>query len=136
MSVMAGSILPNRFLGGLSWQGTRAVATTILVGIAVTPLGAALRTFLPEAVLAWLCIAFMRFDPDELRRHLDRSSRADGDRLDGTGIVRGSQDGREPGSSVSWIVSRTDAAGYCVADEAEAGTTDARAWQGNRHKPC
>ena len=126
MSVMAGSILPSRFLGGLSRQGTHAVAATILAGIAVTPLGAALRTFLPEAVLAWLCIAFMRIDLDELRRHLNPSCRVDGGRLNG----------RELGSSVSWIVSWTDAAGYCVADEAEAGTTDARAWQGNRHKPC
>ena len=60
MRVMAGSILPSRFLGGLSRQGTRAVAAT--------PLGAALRTFLPEAVLPLLCIAFMRLDPDEPRR--------------------------------------------------------------------
>ena len=136
MRVMAGSILPSRFLGGLSRQGTRALAATSLVGIAVTPLGAALQTFLPEAVLALLCIAFMRLDPDELRRHLPRSSRADGDRLDGTGLVRVSEGGREPGSSVSWIVSRTDAAGCCVADEVEAGTADARVCQGNRHKPC
>lgn len=128
MRVMAGSILQSRFLGGLSRQGTRAVAAT--------PLGAALRTFLPEAVLPLLCIAFICFDSDESRRHLLLSSRADGNRLDGTGLVRGSQDGRELGSSESWIVSRTDAVGYCVADEVEAGTADARVCQGNRHKPC
>lgn len=69
---MVGYNLPSQFLGWLGRQGTRAVAATILVGIAVPPLGAALRPFLPEAVFALLCIAFMRVDPGELRRHLTR----------------------------------------------------------------
>ncbi len=42
------------------------------MSIAVPPLGAALRPFLPEALFAFLCMAFMRADPGELRRHLSR----------------------------------------------------------------
>ncbi len=69
---MAGSILPSRFPGWLGRRGTLSVAATTLVRVAVPPLGAALRPFLPEAVFALLCIAFMRVDPAELGRHLGR----------------------------------------------------------------
>jgi BASS family bile acid:Na+ symporter len=55
---------------GLSWlgrQGTYAVAISILLGIALPPLGALVRPFFPETVFLLLCLAFLRVDPGALR---------------------------------------------------------------------
>ncbi len=60
---------------GLAWlgrQGTRAIAALVVIGIAVPPLGAMLRPFVPEAVFLLLCTAFLRVDLVALRRHLGR----------------------------------------------------------------
>jgi hypothetical protein len=60
---------------GLAWlgrQGTRAIAALVIVGIAVPPLGALLRPFVPEAVFLLLCTAFMRVDLSALRGYLRR----------------------------------------------------------------
>ncbi len=58
---------------GLSWlgrQGTHAVAISILLGIALPPLGALVRPFFPETVFLLLCLAFLRVDPAALRAQL------------------------------------------------------------------
>jgi len=58
---------------GLSWlgrQGTHAVAISILLGIALPPLGALVRPFFPETVFLLLCLAFLRVDPGALRAQL------------------------------------------------------------------
>jgi BASS family bile acid:Na+ symporter len=56
---------------GLSWlgrHGTRAVAISMFVGIAVPPLGTIFRPYFPETVVALLILSFLRVDPDALRR--------------------------------------------------------------------
>jgi hypothetical protein len=60
---------------GLAWlgrHGTKAVALSILLGIALPPLGALIRPFFPEIVFVLLCLAFLRVDPGALRRQLKR----------------------------------------------------------------
>jgi len=60
---------------GLSWlgrQGTHAVAISILLGIALPPLGALIRPFFPETVFLLLCLAFLRVDPGALRAQFAR----------------------------------------------------------------
>ena len=55
---------------GLSWlgrHGTPGVAISILLGIALPPLGALVRPFFPETVFLLLCLAFLRVDPGALR---------------------------------------------------------------------
>jgi predicted Na+-dependent transporter len=67
-----------RFFGqpaaGLAWllawlgrHGTNAVAISILLGIALPPLGALIRPFFAETVFLLLCLAFLRVDPRALR---------------------------------------------------------------------
>lgn len=61
---------PDRFAAGLAWlgrRGTNAVAVSILLGIALPPLGALIRPFFPETVFLLLCLAFLRVDPGALR---------------------------------------------------------------------
>jgi hypothetical protein len=60
---------------GLAWlgrRGTKAVAISILLGIALPPLGALLRPFFPETVFLLLCLAFLRVEPGALRAQLAR----------------------------------------------------------------
>ena len=55
---------------GLAWlgrHGTNAVAISILLGIALPPLGALIRPFFAETVFLLLCLAFLRVDPAALR---------------------------------------------------------------------
>ncbi|MGY3602502.1 MULTISPECIES: Na+-dependent transporter [unclassified Bradyrhizobium] len=62
-------------VGPLAWlgrQGTRAVAALVFIGIAIPPLGEALRPFVTEAVFLLLCISFMRVDISALRLYLRR----------------------------------------------------------------
>ena len=60
----------DRPAAGLAWlgrHGTNAVAISILLGIALPPLGALIRPFFPETVFLLLCLAFLRVDPGALR---------------------------------------------------------------------
>jgi hypothetical protein len=62
-------------LAALDWlggQGTRALATLVVLGIALPPVDRLLRPFVTEAVLALLCIAFLRLDVTALRLYLGR----------------------------------------------------------------
>ncbi len=59
----------SAWLGG---QGTRAVAVLVFVGIALPPLGEALKPFVTDAIFFLLCISFMRVDVFSLRGHLQR----------------------------------------------------------------
>lgn len=63
---------PAAGLGWLGRHGATAVAISILLGIALPPLGALIRPFFPETVFALLCLAFLRVDPGALRRQLAR----------------------------------------------------------------
>ena len=69
MSVLA---LPSAGLAWLGRQGTRAIAALVVVGIALPPVGAALKPFVTEAVFLLLCTAFLRVDPAALRGYLGR----------------------------------------------------------------
>ncbi len=65
----------GRAAAALAWlgrHGTGAVAVSMFVGIAVPPLGAALRPYFPETVIALLVLAFLRVDPAGLRGQLAR----------------------------------------------------------------
>ncbi|MBW7968426.1 Na+-dependent transporter [Bradyrhizobium sp. BR 10289] len=64
--------LPLRVLTWLGGQGTRAVAAIAFIAVAVPPLGALLRPYVTEAILALLCISFMRVDLVALLGHLRR----------------------------------------------------------------
>jgi BASS family bile acid:Na+ symporter len=60
----------DRLAAGLAWlgrRGTNAVAISILLGIALPPLGALFRPFFAETVFLLLCLAFLRVDPQALR---------------------------------------------------------------------
>jgi hypothetical protein len=60
---------------GLAWlgrHGTNAVAISILLGIALPPLGTLIRPFFPETVFLLLCLAFLRVDPGALRAQFAR----------------------------------------------------------------
>ena len=62
--------LLDRPAAGLAWlgrHGTNAVAISILLGIALPPLGALIRPFFAETVFLLLCLAFLRVDPGALR---------------------------------------------------------------------
>ncbi|WP_424810497.1 hypothetical protein [Roseococcus sp. YIM B11640] len=59
-------------LAWLGRQGARAIAALVAVGIAVPPLGHALRPWLTEAVFLLLVLAFLRVDVAQLRGHLRR----------------------------------------------------------------
>ena len=62
--------LVDRPVAALEWlgrQGTRAVAACIVLGILLPPLGALIRPFFAETVVALLVLAFLRVDPAALR---------------------------------------------------------------------
>jgi hypothetical protein len=69
IDIFAAMVRPLAWLGR---QGTRAVAALVFIGIAIPPLGEALRPFITEAVFLLLCISFMRVDLSALRAHLRR----------------------------------------------------------------
>ena len=58
---------------GSARQGTRALAAMVFVGIALPPLGALLKPFVPEAVFALLLLAFLRVEPAALRGHVEQA---------------------------------------------------------------
>jgi predicted Na+-dependent transporter len=59
-------------LAWLGRQGTRAVAASIFIGIMVPPLAALLKPIFAYALFVLLCLAFLRVDPAEVRRHFSR----------------------------------------------------------------
>jgi len=61
--------LPAAALGFLGRHGTRAVAASLFLGLAVPPLAALFKPLVPAAVIALLVLAFLRVDPRELRLH-------------------------------------------------------------------
>src|SRR5262245_59904459 len=54
-------------LGWLGRHGTRAVAISMFVGIALPPASALLRPYFSETVIVLLVLAFLRVDPAKLR---------------------------------------------------------------------
>jgi hypothetical protein len=65
----------DRPAAGLAWlgrRGTNAVAVSILLGIALPPLGTLVRPYFPETVFLLLCLAFLRVDPGALRAQFAR----------------------------------------------------------------
>jgi BASS family bile acid:Na+ symporter len=63
---------PAAALSWLGRQGTRAVAASLFVGIVVPPLAALLKPGFAIALFALLCLAFLRVDPEGVRRHFRR----------------------------------------------------------------
>jgi hypothetical protein len=63
---------PAAALAWLGRQGTRALATMMVIGVGTPPLGKLLNPFVPEAIFLLLCIAFFRVDVAALRRQLER----------------------------------------------------------------
>ena len=62
-------------VSALSWlgrQGTRAIAALVIIGVAVPPLGEALKPYVAEAVFVLLCVSFVRVDVAALRGYLRR----------------------------------------------------------------
>ncbi len=59
-------------LAWLGRQGTRAVAGSIFIGIALPPLAALFKPIFPYALFALLCLAFLRVDPVEVRAHFSK----------------------------------------------------------------
>lgn len=69
MSLLA---LPAQALAWLGRYGTRAVAVSIFLGVALPPLAATFKPFVPEAIFALLVLAFLRVEPRELRTYFVR----------------------------------------------------------------
>lgn len=63
---------PVAALAWLGRQGTRAIAALVVIGVAVPPLGEALKPYVAEAVFVLLCISFVRVDLAALRGYLRR----------------------------------------------------------------
>lgn len=61
-----------RLLAWIGRQRTRAVASLVLIGILVPPLGAALKPCVTEAVVGVLCISFLRTDFAALQSQIRR----------------------------------------------------------------
>jgi hypothetical protein len=59
-------------LGWLGRQGTRAVALSLLAGLALPPLAALMKPIFTPNLFALLCLAFLRVDPVALRQHFAR----------------------------------------------------------------
>ena len=73
MGVISG--IADRAAAALAWlgrHGTIAVAISILLGIALPPVGALIRPFFAETVFLLLCLAFLRVNPAALRVQLAR----------------------------------------------------------------
>jgi BASS family bile acid:Na+ symporter len=67
MPIFAAGLI--RSLSALAWlgrQGTRALALSVFVGIALPPLAAVLKHVFVEALMALLTLAFLRVDPRSL----------------------------------------------------------------------
>jgi len=65
----------DAFTAGLAWlgrQGTRALALSVFVGIALPPLAAVFKHVFVEALLVLLALAFLRVEPASLRGQFRR----------------------------------------------------------------
>jgi hypothetical protein len=60
---------PAAALAWLGRHGTRAVAVSIFLGLAVPPLAVLFKPLVPEAIFLLLMLAFLRVDAWELRAH-------------------------------------------------------------------
>src|SRR5262245_43010247 len=60
---------PAAALAWLGRQGTRAVAASLFIGVMLPPLAALLKPIFAYALFTLLCLAFLRVDPVEVRRH-------------------------------------------------------------------
>lgn len=63
----------NGLAAALAWlgrQGTRALAASIFLGLAVPPLAAYVKPYLAESVFVLLLFSYLRTDPAAFRRHL------------------------------------------------------------------
>jgi hypothetical protein len=69
---MSPALRPAAALAWLGRQATRAVAASIFLGLAVPPLAALFKPYVPEAIFALLVLAFLRVDPQGLRGHAAR----------------------------------------------------------------
>jgi len=63
---------PAAALAWLGRQGTRAVAASLFIGIAIPPLAAVLKPGFAYALFALLCLAFLRVDPAQVKAHFAR----------------------------------------------------------------
>jgi len=63
---------PADALAWLGRQGTRAVAASLFIGVALPPLASFLKPIFAYALFALLCLAFLRVDPAAVRRHFSR----------------------------------------------------------------
>jgi BASS family bile acid:Na+ symporter len=61
---------PGAALAWLGRQGTRAVAASIIVGLAVPPLAAYVKPYLGATVFVLLLFSYLRTDPSAFRRYL------------------------------------------------------------------
>jgi BASS family bile acid:Na+ symporter len=59
-------------LAWLGRQGTRAIAASIFVGIALPQLAVVCKPIIPESIFVLLCLAFLRVDPSALRGYFQR----------------------------------------------------------------
>ena len=66
------SLSPAAALTWLGRQGTRAVAASLFIGVMLPPLAALLKPIFAYALFALLCLAFLRVDPAEVRKHFTR----------------------------------------------------------------
>lgn len=63
----------NGLTAALAWlgrQGTRALAASIFIGLAVPPLAAYVKPYLGETVFVLLLFSYLRTDPSAFRRYL------------------------------------------------------------------
>jgi BASS family bile acid:Na+ symporter len=63
---------PAAALAWLGRQGTRAIALSVFLGLAVPPLAALFKPFVAESIFVLLVLAFLRVDPRRLRGHISR----------------------------------------------------------------
>src|SRR5215469_11159547 len=63
---------PAAALAWIGRQGTRAVALSVFVGLALPPLAALMKPAFTASLFVLLCLAFLRVDPGALRAHLAR----------------------------------------------------------------
>ncbi len=66
-------LILNAIAAALSWigrQGTRALAVSVFLGLAVPPLAAYVKPYLGETVFVLLLFSYLRTDPAAFRRYL------------------------------------------------------------------
>jgi hypothetical protein len=63
-----------RLLSWIGKQRTRAIASLVLIGILIPPLGAVLKPHVTDAVIGLLCIAFLRIDASAFHSYFAKAS--------------------------------------------------------------